>query len=527
MKYINQLLLTLGLLWLAACAPEQQKTIIEEASNRWPHGVTYEIFVQSFCDSNGDGIGDLNGMTSKLDYLVDLGVEAVWLMPVMPSPTYHKYDVTDYYDVHQDYGTKEDFQRFVQEAHLREIKVVIDLVINHTSNQHPWFQEAVVNPESKYRDYFVWATEQEIKDEGSLTKEVSEDSDNLKQWHQAEGNQERYYGFFWGGMPDLNFDNPEVVQEIFQIGEFWLSEMDVDGFRLDAAKHIFPDHRPQDNHQWWIDFRQEMEKFKPDVYLIGEVWADLETVAPYLQGLNAVFNFDLSNRIAETIKKGSGPDLAAFQQHVLDFYQDYSSDFIDATFLTNHDQNRIMSVLNGNQEQAKLAASMLMTLPGAPYIYYGEEIGMTGMKPDEQIREPFLWAPQAEDSCRTTWEEPVYSTEQNVPPLSLQQQDPNSIYSHYKSLIHTRKSSDVLALGAIAALDIAPGQLSSFYRFHQGDTVLVLHNLAATPITLLPGDWPARFDAMHNLQDGATSETDQSLTIPAYGSLLLKKSKAL
>ncbi len=184
-------------------------------STAWPHGITYEIFVQSFCDSNGDGIGDINGMTSKLGYLDSLGVEAVWLMPIHPSPSYHKYDVVDYRDVHPDYGTIDDFRTFVKEAHARSIKIVIDLVVNHSSSENLWFVEASKGPDNPYRDYYVWAEEAEIKDEIEK-KETRLDSDNITQWHQAAGNNELYYAYFIAGMPDLNFDNPKVKEEIFE-----------------------------------------------------------------------------------------------------------------------------------------------------------------------------------------------------------------------------------------------------------------------------------------------------------------------
>ena len=166
----------------------------------WPLGVMYEIFVQSFADSDNDGIGDIRGMTAKLDYLRDLGIQGVWLMPISPSPSYHKYDVTDYYGIHPDYGTVEDFKLFVEEAHKRNIRVVIDLVVNHSSSKHPWFQSAVSDPESSYRDYYVWADPDSIKEQ-IAKKTVTLDSDNITQWHPSSGNEDYYYGFFWGGMP--------------------------------------------------------------------------------------------------------------------------------------------------------------------------------------------------------------------------------------------------------------------------------------------------------------------------------------
>ncbi|MEO1807994.1 MAG: alpha-amylase family glycosyl hydrolase, partial [Bacteroidota bacterium] len=163
---------------------------------QWPNGVTYEIFVQSFYDTDGDSIGDFNGITEKLDYLADLGIEAIWLMPISPSPSYHKYDVTDYRDVHPDYGTMSDFKRMVEQAHRRNIKVVMDLVINHSSSEHPWFIESRKGPDNPYREYYVWRDYEEVKDEISK-KTISLDSDNITQWHPNGDDAERYYGFFY------------------------------------------------------------------------------------------------------------------------------------------------------------------------------------------------------------------------------------------------------------------------------------------------------------------------------------------
>lgn len=444
----------------------------------WPNAVTYEIFVHAFYDSDGDGIGDIPGMTAKLDYLKDLGVEAVWLMPISPSPSYHKYDVTDYYNIHPDYGTMDDFKTFIKEAHKRDIKVVIDLVVNHTARDHPWFISARNDKNSPYRDYYVWAKEEEVR-ESINKKEVHLDSDNITQWHKADGSDELYYGFFWGGMPDLNFDNPKVREEVFKIGEFWLTEVGVDGFRLDAARHIFPDDRPEDNHQWWVEFRTKMQEIREDVVLVGEVWADAQTVAPYLQGLHSLFNFDMGFAITEVVNKGEDLFLIQKYKEIQDFYKSVTPDFIDATFITNHDQNRIMSEVNGDHDKAKVAASLLLTLPGAPYLYYGEEIGMTGKKPDEHIREPFLWNNLNEDAGQTQWLQAKYSTTDNVAPLVVQKFDNNSIFNHYKSLIRFRNHSKALTFGNIDTNDLAEKGICSFVRSFEDEELLVIHNLSS------------------------------------------------
>ena len=461
--------------------PKEDKT----AESAWPHGVTYEIFVQSFYDTNGDGIGDLNGVTEKLDYLVDLGIEAIWLMPINPSPSYHKYDVTDYYDIHPDYGTMEDFKKLVDEAHSRNISVLIDLVINHCSSEHPWFKEAVASPTGKYRDFFSWATDAEIEKLGNATKEVTEDSDNINQWNAVPGQEEKFFAYFWGGMPDLNYDNQNVREEIFKIGKFWLRETNVDGFRLDAAKHIYPDNRPTDNHAFWIQFRKEMESVKSDVHLVGEVWDKAEVVAPYLAGLRSNFNFDLGDAIVKAVRKSDATGLVENYRVINDFYKAITEDFVDATFIRNHDQNRIMSILENHENKAKLAASILFTLPGSPYVYYGEEIGMRGMKPDEFIREPFLWSPDGKG--QTTWITPKYSVADSIDHLTKQQGDPNSMYNHYKNLINLRSRHEVLSQGAIEPITNGTTSLCSFTRNLNGTSLEIHHNLSDESVTIKSG----------------------------------------
>jgi alpha-amylase len=241
--------------------------------------VCYEIFVRSFCDSNKDGIGDLNGITSKLDYLQDLGVEALWLTPFCKSPSYHKYDVVDYQVIDPEYGTMQDLERLIEEAHRRDIRIIIDFVINHTSSENKWFLEAKKGKDNPFRNYYSWLTPAQIDSMGVAIREKTADSWETNPWHWAKkGDTEKYYGMFWSGMPDLNMDEPKVRKEIYEIGRFWL-EKGIDGFRMDAAKHIYPEWEAPKAHDFWVEFRQEMEKIKPDVYIVGEVWTTAENVA--------------------------------------------------------------------------------------------------------------------------------------------------------------------------------------------------------------------------------------------------------
>lgn len=490
------------------------------AATNWPHRVTYEIFVQSFCDSDGNGIGDLKGLTSRLDYLQKLGVGGLWLMPLHPSPSYHKYDVTDYYGIHPDYGTLADFKQLINEAHRRNIKVIIDLVVNHASSAHPWFIAAKQNPQSPYRQYFVWAHKNDPRVQ-KKAENTGADSDNQRHWHPVPGSDSVYYGYFWGGMPDLNFDNPRLRAEIFKIGRYWLQDMGVDGFRLDAARHIFPDDRPADSQAWWVSFREEMQKVNPNVYLLGEVWAPAEVVAPYLKGLPALFNFDLSFALTQAVNTAQAGNLLQKLQQTRAYYKKVNPAFTDATFLTNHDQNRIMSAVQNNESKAKMAAALLLTLPGSPYLYYGEEIGMQGKKPDEHIREPFLWNKRDKDACRTTWLPPRYSTDQTVTPLAQQQKDKNALYHHYRTFIRLRNQSPVLSLGELQPVATGLPAVCAFIRTYQQASLAVLHNLSDQPITLPVPPALRGYRQIKFANKKAALKKDLFL-LPAYSTLLLE-----
>jgi len=516
---MHRISIVLVVLILVSCGEKTERV------TAWPYGVNYEIFIRSFADSNGDGIGDINGLTAKLDYLKELGVGGIWLMPIMPSPTYHKYDVTDYKAIDPEYGTEADFKRLVEEAHKRDIRILVDLILNHTGADHPWFQSAISDKANPYRNYYVWAKKDSIRAQISK-KATSLDSDNITQWHPVQGDtlSEHYYGFFWGGMPDLNFDNPDVRKEFVEIGKYWLSDMQVDGFRLDAAKHIYPTDRATDNHAFWIWFREEMKKIKPDVYLVGEVWSKAEDVAPYLKGLPALFNFDMGYAITSVVRTGRDTiGLIDKYKEISDYYNASTNEFIDATFLKNHDQNRILSELENSTSKARVAAAILLTLPGTPYIYYGEEIGMLGVKPDEYIREPFVWDTNTTDTMQTGWEEPKYSTDQTVLPLATQISDPNSLYNFYKKLIAYRNSSMPLTYGSLEKSPINVQELVSFIRKNDTNESLIIHNVSDVEITIKMEGRLAEFDEIDFVSMGEIKSNGVERVIPAYTSVIFKK----
>jgi alpha-amylase len=444
--------------------------------------IAYEIFVPSFCDSNADGIGDLQGLINKLPYLEDLGVDLIWLSPIFTSPSYHKYDVVDYYAIDFRMGDMATFERLIAEAHAKGIKIILDLVLNHTSERHPWFLDAKHNAFSQFRDYYIWKTQNEIQDLNAEERAETADSQERNPWHIGKkGDAEKYYGMFWSGMPDLNLGNETVQDEIFNIGKYWLQK-GVDGFRLDAAKHVFPPWEEEKTLPFWKKFKEKCQEVKPNVYIVGEVWTSAEKVAPYYSSFNSNFNFQLSDAFRDIVwHEKDSSDLVSNLKNSRSLFEEINSDFTDALILGNHDMERIGTVAKGSLEKLKMVAFLQMNLPGLPYIYYGDELGMLGPKPDERIREAFLWNTRYQDPERCQWQKPKYNTDSKVAPLALQYTNEQSLFNHYKKLIAVRKSNKALANtqnGIFEKTTYAKEDLISFVREHQGQKVMVFQNVS-------------------------------------------------
>ena len=531
MKRISFFVIIASVSLMTCFSPEKDEV-------KWPFGVKYEIFVMSYADGDGDGKGDFKGLTSKLDEIKKLGVNGLWLMPIMPSDTYHKYHVIDYKNIDPDYGTLDDFKKFITEAHARNIKVITDFVINHTGNNHPWFLEAQKSKDSPYRDYYVWANTDSVRNQ--LFKKIKTlDSDNIRKWHPVGGDStaEHYYGYFNGLCPDLNLDNPEVREQIVDIARFWLEELKVDGFRMDAAKHIFPDDRAGDNHDFWVWFKNEMQKIKPDVYLVGEVWSEAKEVAPYLQGLPSLFNFDLGYAITEVARVGlDSIGLVQRYKDIRDFYKSVTDDYMDATFIKNHDQTRLLTELKGDVNKARMAAALLLTMPGTPYIYYGEEIGMLGDKlstygdqfgPDAFVREPYVWDEANHDKMQTSWEKARYSTDEQVIPYRKKTDDPGSLLSFYRSMVRFRNENPALTYGDIDHSGMQIEEVVSFTRTFENVELLVLHNVSDVEVTVNPETKNARFtEIIFDTVAGEVTAENGDLRLPAYSTVILKRNKS-
>jgi alpha-amylase len=493
---------------LPTIIPTSIPVSLPEGFSWWNETEFSEIFVRSFLDSNGDGNGDFQGLIARLDYLNDnqdsthddLGVTGMWLMPIFPSPSYHGYDVTDYMSINPDYGTLEDFNQFLDEAHQRGIKVIIDMPLNHTSSAHPWFKKAL-EMDPTYRDYYIWSAE-----DPGYQGPWGQDP-----WHESP-NGDYYYGIFWSEMPDLNYDNPAVVDEMKNVFKFWL-DLGVDGFRLDGARYIIEEGKKQadtaSTHQFYKELRTFVKGINPEALLLGEVWTDAFTTSTYIKNgeeLDLVFDFDLANAFMSSATSGNA-DKAL---NGLKFSQKLFSGGRSAPFLTNHDMDRVMSVLDGDVEKAKNAAFMLLTAPGVPFIYYGEEIGMEGKRGSEdtdiQRRLPMQWTggENAGFTIGTPWA-PVHPsyTQNNVEALSPQ---PDSLLSTYRDLLRIRAQEPTLGYGDTFLVEADDPAVYALLRSIQGENILVLINLSDEPVT----------DYSLTLEEGPLSGTYE--LAPLYGS---------
>ena len=398
-------------------AYEQELNIIDDNYRNY-----YEIFVYSFYDSNGDGIGDINGITEKLDYIEEMGFNGIWLMPIMPSNTYHKYNVDNYYDIDPAYGTLEDFQNFLDECHARGINVIIDLVMNHF-----------------------------------------------------------YEGEFTSSMPDTNLANPAVREEFENIAKFWI-DMGVDGFRMDAVMH-FSETDMNFNIEtisWFYDYCLTLN---PDFYMVSEVWSGQGTIESYYKSsIPSYFNFALADAEGTLVSVGRGGSTAtAFAKKMLSCQEDYSAsnpDYIDAPFITNHDMGRVANMLMNDPNKLKMTGGLLLTMSGSPFVYYGEEIGMksSGSK-DENKRLPMVWSKNDTTGMPngpTAADKGIVSA---FPGVDEQLNDEYSILNYYKRALRIRNENPAIARGTIKMIaSLCDGHQAAITKTWEGSTIGIVYN---------------------------------------------------
>ncbi len=452
----------------------------------------YELFVYSFYDSDGDGIGDLQGILEKLDYLndgddttdTDLGINGIWLMPVMPSTTYHKYDTTDYENIDPQYGTLETFQELLSACHDRGIRVILDLAMNHSSSRHSWFLQATeylknlpegAEPdaaECPYVDYYHFSREAESG------------------YAQVNGTDWYYEARFWDGMPDLNLQNEAVRREFEQIADFWL-DMGVDGFRLDAVKE-YVTGSTEDNVEilsWFADYVHGKD---PENYLVCECWTDQNTYAKYYEsGVDSMFDFafaDKSGIIANVVNgKASAASYAKNLEAEQTMYAQYNPDYMNAPFYTNHDMGRSAGYYVGENSaaQTKLGNALNLLMNGNAFLYYGEELGMKGSGKDENKRAPMYWSKDsnAEGMCKGPAD--MEDFQMKFDSLEEQQEDPDSIYHYVKQVLRVRNQNPAIARGTTTYLEQYSGeQCFALTRSYEDSTLLLLGNTSAEPASV-------------------------------------------
>lgn len=472
---------------------KESMTITEERPQWARDAIFYEIFVRSFYDSDGDGIGDFRGLKEKVPYLNELGVNALWLMPINESPSYHGYDVVDYKSIEKDYGTMEDFKDFLAEAKKNNIKVIMDLVLNHSSSQHPWFIDALSNEDSPYKDYFVW-------DDGF--EDTSKPGDwGQREWHTRNG--KKYYGVFWDGMPDLNFRNPKLRQEIKDITKFWL-DLGVDGFRLDASKYI--DKNNDVTHLWWHDFNSFVKSINKDAFIVGENWdTSVNYVAKFKKSMDSSFNFYLRDVILDAAR-GNDIDLMKNIEKRNEIYSKEHPNFIDTIFVGNHDLNRLSNEVLNDISKQKLALNILMTLPGTPFIYYGEEFGQKGVKPDEDLRESMDWYASAKGKGMTEKYNRRHTIANDGISYEEQKGVKGSLFEHTKNLTSIRKAHPFIVGGKYK--DLGLGFKQNGYEITDGkEKLTVIHNSAVKEMQI--------------------TIDNKNFVIPAYSSIIVKNGENL
>lgn len=611
-------------------------------------GITYQLLVYSFADSDGDGVGDFNGIASKLDYLKEMGVGALWLSPINSAGAYHGYDALDYASVNPDYGTEDDFRNLVAKAHEKGIRIYLDYVLNHTSANHPWFLSAKASADSEYRDYYIFsqdpladiragkipmiATEGnsgydsgqwfsvvsggkeesmkvkftlkwgnaptltiekvatvtnsgtqnsgkylyygngsmvEFYSNGSNTYTVSLDlvsswgvlvrtskttwdggtkwgapaGSNRLEWGKAlrlsssdaqdillpNMNSLMYHSHFrTGSFADINYgsaatcENSPTFKAVTEAADKWI-KMGVDGFRLDAIKHIYHNADSDENPTFLRKFYDRCNAtyhacgHADDIYMVGEHFSEASQVASYYKGLPAFFEFSFWWRLRDAINNGVGNQFAETIQGYQSSYAQYNPHYIEATKLTNHDEDRAASDLGRNMAKMKLAGAVLLTAGGEPYIYQGEELGYWGTrsKGDEYVRTPMMWTSSDADiaaaKLRGKVDRSMLTTAISV---EAQSADASSILQTYRTFGTLRATYKALSKGSFVPRSVpANTSIAAWYREYEEQKVLVVHNFGSGTATVaLPGDKLSTLIG----SNGSVTARDGKLTLDAY-----------
>lgn len=628
-------------------------------------GISYQLLVYSFADSDGDGIGDFNGITSKLDYLKDLGVGALWLSPIHPSTSYHGYDVLDYAAINPDFGTEADFQNLINQAHSKGIKIYIDYVLNHTSKEHPWFLNAKSNADSPYRNYYIFSenpaddiknghipqiategssgydsgqwfsavtggtsvnkikftiklsggkpstlTAENLADchttlamtktantaetkassgvwlyygngemaefykenESTLTLNLEFQSDwgvlvrtSQSQWDShkygaASGSNKltwgvplklvsggsafdillpgmsglMYHSHFWTDwFADLNYgtaadcENSPAFKEVSTAADKWIN-LGIDGFRLDAIKHIYHNANSDENPTFLKKFYDHCNATykavggKGNIYMVGEHFSEAREVAPYYKGLPAFFEFSFWWRLKDAINGSKGKDFAATIEGYHKEYLKHRSGAIPATKLTNHDEDRAGSDLGGNKAKMKLAAAVLLTAGGQPYIYQGEELGYTGTKSggDEYVRAGIKWNKGAKTASKYLGSRTKALTD--AISVEAQLEDKESVLATYKTFGDLRDRYKAISVGSFEPCNLFMDktEVAAWYRTYSDQKLLIVHNFGPAPAMLKPNS--ELFGKVLVTSGTVTLDSPSSIKLGGYSSIIVQ-----
>ena len=477
-KYISLLLVCLLLAGCAAApeateAPTEPVAVVDSVSDNYR--TYYQVFVGSFSDGNNDGIGDLRGVINRMDYLndgdimtgTDLGVQGIWLSPIFSSPSYHKYDAKDYYQVDWRFGTEDALKELIDLCQARNVQLILDLVINHTSSEHPWFQafkkaRAEGDTENPYYDYYSGATEAD-KLPGVTYQKIA----GCDYWYECN---------FSTVMPELNFDNPAVREEVVKIAKYYL-DLGVSGFRFDAVKYVYFGDTAR-SVDFWAWYMEQLQTIKPDIYCVGECWSGDTEVLEYYGAMNC-FNFTMAQAEGIIASAAKGQSLSTYTGYVASYQKkvlERNADGMVMPFLSNHDMDRIAGafILENNQ---KMAANLCLLLPGSPMIYYGEEIGMRGSRGGEMTdanrRLAMRWGD--EDFIRNPEGSTYPEKNQIQTTVADQLADENSLLRYYSELIALRHAYPAIARGHYTAISMSKN-LGGFYIDHEGQLLGLIHN---------------------------------------------------
>ena len=484
---------------------------------------TYEIFVYSFCDSNGDGVGDLNGIRGKLDYISDMGFDQLWLTPVHPSDTYHKYDVDDYYAIDPSFGTLEDYEALLAECHARGIRVLLDLVLNHTSDTHPWFRAAT--------DYLrtLPPDQDPVFEDCPYVWYYTFSREPLDGFVPLDGTPWYYEARFWSEMPDLNLDNQVVRDEVTNIVSYWLGK-GVDGFRLDAVTSYVTGN-PEGNIDFLRYLSETCKGINPNCYLVGEAWTDRTSIAAlYASGIDSLFNFPFadSEGIIRSTLNGSykASDYVNAMLLAEEAYGAVNPNYVDAPFYTNHDMGRSAGYYAlDDGPVTKMAYALSLFMPGDSFMYYGEEIGMKGSGKDENKRAPMYWSNDASAPGMCAGPSGMDEVQMKFPPVEDQMTDDLSLWRWFSEVIKVRRAFPAIARGKTEPVDaVSDESVAAFIRRSDGyDDVLVVMNLREQPIEKslsAVGDNLSLAAVLGTNEEQITFENG-SLSLPAYSIAVL------